>query len=195
MRPLARSRIGGIPAAVRELEDEALIAALANRVDFALDELVERLGSRVRGYVYRIVRDVGWSDDVTQEVFVRAYENAKSFDPQWSAAVWLLSIARNLSIDLLRREGVRADRDETVAVDAFASPAIASAEARELQRALDRALSSIPESFRSVFVLREQQGLAYEEIAQVLGISVKTVSSRLHRCRVELKKRLEGFLE
>jgi RNA polymerase sigma-70 factor (ECF subfamily) len=179
-----------------DVRDEQLLD-LASRGDAAaVDAFVARFGERVQGLLVRIVRDHAWADDLLQEVLVRALRDAHRFDDRWPMAVWLFRIARNLALDLLRREGRHRRRNDAAAArDAAAPAAVTTAEHREFQVALEDALQELPEAFRTVFLLRDGEGLSYEEIAAVLSISAKTVSSRLHRARQQLRALLQEHLE
>ena len=171
----------------------------------ALDELIARYGGRVKTYLAHLLRDPTWADDLTQEVFLRVYERANTYDPRWSFSVWLFRIARNLAVDLLRREKVHRRTVESVKEGVTPAPEgppsedtaspLQRLERRELNEQFQRALRRLPEVFRSVFVLKEIEGMSYEEIATVIGAPVKTVSSRLHRARGHLRRLLSPYLE
>lgn len=175
--------------------DPDLIEFLSKGEDEALEELVRRFGSRLTAFLDRIVRDDSWVDDLVQEVFVRVYVNVGRYDPRWTVTAWLFSIARNLAVDFLRREGRRRRNLPTVARDDIEASTSSAVEHREFHDQLDVAIRELPEAYGSVFLLRDREGLSYEEIGSTLGISVKTVSSRLHRARTQLKNRLAGYLQ
>lgn len=184
------------PSDWQHVPDDALLHRATNGEAAAVDAFVQRFGDRLCSFLVRIVRDHAWADDLVQEVFVRALHSAHHYDPAWPVAVWLFRIGRNLAIDLLRRENARHGRlgqlaDAPIGV---APSAVATAEHREFSVALEHALQQLPEAFRSVFLLRDGEGMAYEEIGNVLGISVKTVSSRLHRARQLLRGHLGEHL-
>ena len=182
-------------------EDSALLAALSGGDLSAMDTLVARHGSRIRSFLGRSVRDDALADDLTQEMFLRVFRKAHTFDPRYPARVWMLRIARNLVVDSSRRtktrRGAVSGLRETERVKRQGTPPgtpLRSLENRELQSQIDGALDRLAEPFRSVFVLREIEGLSYEDIADVLDTSVKTVSSRLHRARQKLRGLLSGYL-
>jgi len=173
----------------QHVADDVLLGCAARGDAAAIDAFVQRFGDRLCSFLVRIVRDHAWADDLVQEVFVRVLRDAHRYDPAWPVTVWLFRIGRNLALDLLRREGAHRGRlDQLASQPPGAAPAaVTTAEHREFQVALEAALQQLPETFRSVFLLRDGEGLAYEEIGAVLGISVKTVSSRLHRARQQLR--------
>lgn len=184
------------PSDFPQVPDDALLLRAKNGEAAAVDALVQRFGDRLCSFLVRIVRDHAWADDLVQEVFVRALHGAHRYDPTWPVSVWLFRIARNLAVDLLRRESAHQGRIDQLAEAPIgvAPAAVTTAEHREFQVALELALQQLPEAFRSVFLLRDGEGMAYEEIGNVLGISVKTVSSRLHRARQLLRGHLSEHL-
>ncbi len=176
--------------------DTDLMAELVAGDDRALDELIHRYGARVRTYLGFVVRDDAWADDLTQEVFIRVHDRARSYDPRWPVVVWLLRISRNLAIDLLRREEVRERAvDPRKLRQRRAAPTADVVERREFYSRLHSALAVLPEAFRSVFVLRELDNLSYEAIAAITNTSTKTVSTRLHRARARLRTLLAPYLD
>ncbi|MCK5943395.1 MAG: sigma-70 family RNA polymerase sigma factor [Planctomycetes bacterium] len=183
-------------AGLDEVDDGQLLDRASRGEAAAVDVFVDRFGDRLQSLLVRIVRDHAWADDLVQETIVRAMRDAHRFDDRFPLAVWLFRIARNLALDLLRREGRHRLRNARVAPrDAAAPAAITTVEHKEFQIALEGALQQLPEAFRTVFLLRDGEGLSYEEIAQVLTISPKTVSSRLHRARQQLRAHLQEHLE
>lgn len=188
------------------LLDAELMQLLVHGEDRALVPLVDRYGSRVRTYLGHVTRDGTWADDLTQEVFVRVYESAATYDPRFAFQVWIFRIARNLSVDLLRRQSTQrklkvaleervAEGERQAIRQRAASSPLQGLVDLEFAEHFERALKRLPEIFRSVFVLREVEGLSYEEIAEVVDASPKTVSTRLHRARLQLRKHLAPYLD
>ncbi len=191
LRPLGRG--------LQDVADDELMQRIADHGnDAALAEIVERFSPRVRGYLRHILGSDGWVDDVAQEVFVRVYEQASRYDKTFPLIVWLMRIARNLAIDLQRRLKVRSNAVEIArelhADDTAPSP-LDRLTRSEFHEQLCLALSQLPEAFRTVFVLKEMEQLSYEEIAAVVGVPAKTVSTRLHRARQRLRGLLAPYLE
>jgi RNA polymerase sigma-70 factor (ECF subfamily) len=188
------------------LHDAELMQLLVHGEDRALMPLVDRYGSRVRTYLGHVTRDGSWADDLTQEVFVRVFESATTFDPRFAFQVWIFRIARNLAVDLLRRQSTQrklvdameervAEGERQAIRSRAASSPLQGLVDVEFAEHFERALKRLPEIFRTVFVLREVEGLAYEEIAEVVDASPKTVSTRLHRARLQLRKLLAPYLD
>ncbi len=177
--------------------------AAAERAE-EFESLVRDHKDRIYGYVCRLTNDSPDAEDLTQEVFVRAYQSIHSFRRDAAVDTWLYRIATNLVIDRFRREkraprwvSVERDEDQAAlelpAVGRYSDPQ-ASAQLGELQRQVRLAVQALPEKLRSVVVLHDLEGLAYDEIARVLGCPLGTIKSRLFNARTALKRKLAGYL-
>ena len=163
----------------------------------AFEELVRTQQHRVYGLALRMLGNAAEAQDVAQEAFLRAHRGLADFRGDARLSTWLYSIVSRLCLNRLAGSERRLARhgDETLARLADASPRPDQAlERGELEEALHRAITELPEERRIVVVLRDVEGLAYEEIAEVLTLPVGTVRSRLHRARLDLKEKLERFL-
>jgi RNA polymerase sigma-70 factor, ECF subfamily len=172
----------------------------------AFGRLVEKHKSSVYGLCYRLVGTTDEARDAAQEAFVRAYTSIKDFDARQPFGAWVLRIARNHCIDLLRRrrpmlalvpENRGEDLDPGVApepADRFAIGGEQALQEREAQRDLDRAIASLPPRYREVIALFHVQHKSYAEIAAALGVPMGTVMTWLHRARKELKEKLAEHL-
>lgn len=178
--------------------DDELLARIRCGQGHVFDVLVARYGSRLHGFVTHLVGDRDTADDVVQEVFVRVLLRAHERDPNIRFAVWLFCVARRVALDLIRRRRIQ-DRVMNFVKRGFGrafetmSPSTA-VEMSEFEIALRGALEAIPEDQREVFLLREREGLSYEEIAEVVGVPAKTVSTRLTRARARLRELLADHL-
>ena len=151
---------------------------------------------RVFGLAYRFCGRVDEAEDLTQEVFVKVFQNLGRFEETDAAfSTWLMAIARNQAIDHYRRrreERVRRAQDPAI-LDAVSAPGegpigeVAQAERVQLVR---NGLRGLPVELREPLILCDLQGVAYEQIAGILGIPLGTVKSRINRGRLELAKRL-----
>ena len=186
-----------------DLPDDDLAQAVARGDLEAFDRLLDRYGSRVQRYLTRLTGDPHGAEDLTQEVFMKMFRGVSQRDPSRGFAVWLFRIAHNEAVDQRRRCAAR-DRAVAVATESTRtelrdgqfvghSP-LEQVQFGEARRALEGALATLPESFRNAFLLREAEGLSYEEIASVLAVSPKTVSTRIHRARQRLKDLLAVHL-
>jgi RNA polymerase sigma-70 factor, ECF subfamily len=182
----------------RLVPDEAELIRKAKRGDKeAFGVLVGRYQRRVVGVALAVVHNQDDALELAQETFVRAYENLSSFESRSSFSTWLYRIAANLAIDLRRREGrhsfVRGDEAESE-IDRLPSPigdSFAEFSRIELNHRLRSALDELTPEHRAVILLREVEGLGYEEISEVLQCPRGTVMSRLHYARNKLRSILK----
>ena len=174
----------------------------------AFNRLVSERAGDIYALLYRLTEDPEEARDLTQETFLQAFRSVAHFRGDSDLRTWLYRIAVNQARNRWRWWR-RRRRDVTVSLDA---PTDADSDAplssrlrdarsddpeeaalaRERERALVTALRALSRNYREVVVLRDIEGLSYEEVAAALGISVGTVKSRLSRGRLELRRRLEG---
>lgn len=180
----------------------------------AFDRLVEERSGDIYALLYRLTQDPEEARDLTQETFLQAFRNIAHFRGDADLRTWLYRIAVNQARNRWRW-WKRRRRDVTVSLDqsgssngddANSTPLSARlsdkearnpeqlALAREREQVLTVALRALSRAYREVVVLRDIEGLSYEEVATALEISVGTVKSRLSRGRLELRRRLEGSL-
>ncbi len=162
----------------------------------AFAELVRRHQQPVFRFCVRILKNAEDAEDIAQETFVQAYRNIGRFRPKAKFSTWLFTIARNLSLNLIRDEKrgrrimVSVD-DENAGVNLVADAArrpdrqAAGGETSELVRA---AIDKLMPAHKTIIVLRDLEGLSYDEIAEVMKCRAGTVKSRLSRARQHLKE-------
>jgi RNA polymerase sigma-70 factor (ECF subfamily) len=149
-----------------------------------------------------MVRSAEDAEDITQETFVRVFRALDRYDQARSFEAWLFTITTRLSIDLLRRRKVRpvsltrrdpeSDEEQTVDIeDTGLKPDEVTSHAEEERHAQDL-IDSLPPHYKIVVMLRHQQDLSYEEIAEALHLPLGTVKARIHRARALLKDRIGG---
>lgn len=173
----------------------------------AFAELLRRYQSHVDKILYHLAPD--WQDraDLAQEVWIRVYRNIKRLNDPVKFRGWLSRIATNLFYDELRkRKRVReplsldaprmlddGEMDWEIAADEPGPEEDLTT--REFYDRLRSAIAELPEVFRTTIVLREIEGLAYEEIAEITGVSLGTVKSRIARARQRLQVQLQSYLD
>jgi len=164
----------------------------------AFGHLVERYRSRLLTAVTRSVGQQSVAEDIVQEAFVRAFEAMSRFQGRSSFYTWLYRIAFNLVASKSRRERSRPNPGGPIPVDEVqASESMnprAQAEAEEQRQLIRQAISDLPEIFRLPLVLRDIEGMNYDQISEVLRLPTGTVKSRIHRARMELRDRLRDLL-
>ena len=162
----------------------------------AFEELVIAYQHRVFGVALRMLRSRGEAEEIAQEVFLRVHRAVGNFRGEAKLSTWLYAITSRLCLNRLasgERRMAREGEESLERLRADTDPA-AHAERGELEAALQRAITELPEERRVVVVLRDFEGLSYEEIAAALDLPLGTVRSRLHRARTDLKEKLERFL-
>lgn len=169
----------------------------------AFELLVERHQRAVIGTVARMLNNVDDAHDVAQQVFVRVWRSAPRYEPSAKFTTWLFTITRNLVFNEMRRR----NRKREVSIEAgeeehhhtIASPGReqpdAVAQQEELEKAIDAAIQSLPDKQRLAVSLRRFEDMPYEEICEVLGMSLSAVKSLIFRARNVLKEKLAGYLE
>lgn len=163
----------------------------------AFEELVRVHQHRVYGVALRMLGNPADAQDIAQEVFLRAHRALAAFRGESRLSTWLHSIAARLCLTRLGAGERRYERhgEETLERLTGNEPGPdRTLEQSELDEALHRAIAGLAEERRVVVVLRDVEGLSYEDIAEALGVPVGTVRSRLHRGRLDLKDKLERFL-
>ncbi|MDO8430792.1 MAG: sigma-70 family RNA polymerase sigma factor [Candidatus Binatus sp.] len=184
----------------RQDGDEAeLIDRARNGDSEAFGVLVERYQRRVVGVALAVVKNQDDAIELAQETFVRAFENLKNFESRSSFSTWLYRIAANLSIDFWRREGrhvILRGEDAQNEIDRLPSlqgDSFKAVSRSELSERLKKALEQLTPEHRAVILLREVEGLSYDEISETLQCPRGTVMSRLHYARNHLRAILQDL--
>lgn len=186
-----------------EESDEVLMVRVAEGDVEAYEQLYHRYKNRILTFVHRYVGDREWAEDLAQETFLKLYRNPRAFDPRNRFVTWLFTVARNLSIDFLRRKkpistltsGDGENESYTIEpADGQSEGPADSALTRELEENIQDTLMDLSDKLREVFILCAIQGLSYEEVAVIVGCPAKTVSSRLSRARKRFMKSFKPYL-
>ena len=190
-----------VGAALTLLGDEQLLAHAADGCKDALEELFRRYRLVAYRVAYRLLSNEADALDAVQDAFVKALTHLPSFQGRSSFKTWLLRVVSNAALDLGRQRG----RREALSMDALGpknreevEPLIMSEpglalERADLRRQLQTALGQLPAAQRQTFVLHAEAELSYREVAEVLGISIGTVMSRLYYARQKLRALLEHW--
>ena len=172
----------------------------------AFDQLVERYHSKIYGLTYNMTSNREDAEDLTQEIFVKAYEALPRFKGKSSFYTWLYRIGVNKTINYRKKR----NRKRALSLDSFdqdikmdeayhdltakGSP-LRSISLSELQKKLNEALQTLSEKHRTVVVMHDMQGIPHDEIAKVVGASVGTVRSRLFYARRQMQAELSEFVK
>lgn len=191
------------------LSDEELIAAVGRGDNRAFEDIVKRYKNRLINFIFQIIGDREASEDLTQEAFVRVYRHAHRFREGATFSTWVYTIASNLAKNELRNrarrpyfswgQGQKRDDDDDfdpllLSGDESQRPDKLNEE-RELKEVLLKAVGSLNPKYRTIFTLRDLQGLSYEDIANILEIPMGTVKSRVNRARLALKEAMQPYFD
>ena len=188
---------------VNATPDQTLIdQCLAGRRE-AFGQLVERYQHRLYHGLLHALGSAEDAQDIAQEAFVHAFEKLASFKGEAAFYSWLFRIALNASVSARRKTrrmsaSVETRRDESGLEPTDENPASEPSYAMDVsdrQRLVRQALSELSEEFRTALVLKEMDGMSYEEIAEVIAVPLGTVRSRIHRARLELRAKLSMLLK
>jgi len=184
--------------------DNTLVSAYLEGNEFAFEVLVKRYQDRLVNYIGGIVHDHDRAVDLCQEAFIRVFRNAHRYRGKYQFSTWLYRIATNLAIDEIRRRQrkgrfrfqnfldlLQSEEQELPLPDTRHCPERAL-DKKEKSERLQVAIDSLSEKYKLAFILKEVQGLSYEETGQVLNISLGTVKSRIHRAKMLLREKLTG---
>jgi RNA polymerase sigma-70 factor (ECF subfamily) len=188
----------------REAEEDRALIAKAQAGDMAaFRRLVERHQRRAFALALTLVRDENDARELVQEAFLRVFKSLEGFQGTSSFFTWLYRIVTNLSIDLMRKPGRQATNLEDARIGSeeaadldfsllgrYGGDPMDAVRRREIGGRLQEALEGLPTYHRAVIVLREVDGLSYEEMAQVMGVSKGTIMSRLFHARQKLQRAL-----
>lgn len=184
-------------------ESARLMLRVKDGDDRAFEELVCLHQNAVIGTVARMLGSVDDAHDIAQQVFLRVWKSAPRYEPTAKFTTWLFTITRNLVFNETRRRSRRREVSLEPETDEEPPRQFASlttpgpdeqAQQDELERALDRAIAALPEKQRLAVVLRRHQELPYEQLCDILGMSLPAVKSLLFRARNELRKALAAYL-
>jgi RNA polymerase sigma-70 factor (ECF subfamily) len=186
-----------------ESETSAIARGLRRRDPDLLDRLIEQYQHRLLRYLVYLSGNRELAEDLFQETWIRVLERGHQYDGKHEFSTWLYAVARNLTIDYLRKksplsldginDGLMEDEDRAPLEPADTRPlAWEVVQQREQAERINAALVSIPAEYREAVVLRFQEGLALDEIATVTGARLGTVKSRLYRGLNLLMSRLKG---
>lgn len=186
--------------------DAALMLQVRDGDRTAFETLVEKYKQPVVNLVARTIGDFTEAEDIAQHVFVQVYKSAHRYEVTAKFSTWLFTIARNLSLNEIRRRSRhRADSlDETFADDDV-NPMRQAPDLQttgptehllrdELEAKVEEAIADLPEKQRTALLMCRHEEFSYEEIARVVGCSLSATKSLIHRARETLKERLKPYL-
>jgi RNA polymerase sigma-70 factor (ECF subfamily) len=183
--------------------DEELISRFQSGDAYAFDLLVRRYKDPLLNFIYRFLGDLVEAEDIVQETFFRVYKNKHYYKEVAKFSTWIYTIAGNLAKTELRRRKRRkvfSIHKETATEKELELPDLKSDPEKEVntvvtEKIIQKAITSLPQKFRQVIVLRDIQGFSYEEISSIIKVPLGTVKSRVNRARLKLQEDLSFLLE
>jgi RNA polymerase sigma-70 factor (ECF subfamily) len=194
------------PADEANAQDLRWMAEIKNGDTGALQALIECHQHRIIGTVAKMLGDESDAEDIAQQVFIRVWKNAGRYEPTAKFTTWLYKITRNLVFNELRRRKRHpaqsldrpfdADDERPLqAPDPHAKTPDRTLLDDEMQAAIQSAIDELPETQRLAVILRRYDDISYEEIGEILDLTVPAVKSVLFRARTELREKLRKYLE
>jgi len=188
----------------KEIPSEDLMARIAKGDTDAFEILVNRHQTSVLNLIYRFIGDRTQAKDLAQEVFLRVWQAAKSYEPKAKFTTWIYCITANLCLNELKSarrkklfQFLRSDADNEIHGEKDFPDGSPSPEdlllAKERSHQITKALQNLPENQRMAVILKRYDDLSYEEIARVMGCSVPAVESLLVRAKRTLKEKLAPY--
>lgn len=186
------------------LSDHDLVVRAQKGSEKAYRELLDRYQRPVFSLIYRMVRDREQAEDLSQETFVRVFNNIDRYDPAYKFSSWIFKIATNLTIDWMRKKevptvSIDGSRYATTSDEIEASTITVESRdetpeelliARELGNEIERAIARLRPEYKTAILLRHVEDRPYEEIAQLMSLPLGTVKTYIHRGRKELQEML-----
>jgi len=188
----------------RSPTDEELLKLVHDGDTVAFDVIVKRYKMRLINFVFRFVRDRDLAEEIVQETFLRVFRERKNYERISNFSTWIFTIAGNLAKSELRRRKrwrfFSIDQQDNDEGAEFEIPDVSQlpdrmAHDRMIDRAVQDAISSLSSKYKEAVILRDIQGFAYEEIAEIIGCPVGTVKSRVNRARIRLQEQLKEWID
>ena len=180
---------------LRAMGDSEVVSSFLAGEERAFEELVSRYQVRLLNFIYRTIGDRDRAEDLVQEVFIRVYRHIARFDRSKKFSTWIYTIASNLAKNELRNrsrsplvlfQAIKAkfeDEDRPLQFEDLHTRPDDLFRKRHLREMVEASVAQLPAHHREVFELRELEGKSYEEIAEITGVNLGTVKSRLNRAR------------
>lgn len=180
-----------------KITDKELFARVASDDERAFAMFIERYKSRLYNFVFRIISEKETAEDILQDTFLRVYNQRKNYSPDFALSTWVYTIALNLVRSELRKRKLRKylsldflKEESDVELADMGNP-----EPGQLKPLLEKAINTLPEEYRTAFILCDIERLPYHEIAEIMRVPVGTVKSRINRARSMLREKLLPFKE
>lgn len=192
-------------ASAKNYSDEDLMEYFQNGNDAAFNELVNRYQARLHNFLFRYTKDHQDCEDLVQETFLRVHKSKHSYERIAKFSTWMYTIALNLAKSLykkkqrmhqvsIHKDESNPDDQELHIEDSHILPDEILHEKLCMEQ-LEKALMALPDEFREVVMLRDLQQLSYEEVAEISGVPMGTVKSRINRGRAQIQHLLKNYVQ
>ena len=177
-----------------DLSDKQLIINYLGGDNNSLDILVERYLKYIYNFVYKNVGDQASAEDITQEVFIKVWKNIRKFDQKKSFKPWIFQIAKNTSVDFLRKKKAipfsrfENEKGQNILIENIVAKPLSLLESFDNKRTLAVALSGLTIDERKLINLRHNDGMSFKEISEVFKKPINTIKSRYRRIVMGLRK-------
>jgi RNA polymerase sigma-70 factor (ECF subfamily) len=185
-----------------KLSDAALVISIKNGDEQALEEVVKRYSNKVYNLAYHLTRDTSAAEEIMQDVFLTVISKIHTLENEAYFSTWLYRVTTNTAFGFLRKEKKFFDQTSVEDIDQEKSSIYDWSTlpddillSEESSAVLRNSIDSLPESMRTVVIMKDVDGFKNEEIAQSLGLSVPAVKSRLHRGRLILRETLSDYFK
>ena len=186
------------------VSDEILIEKVKSSDNSAFEKLVKKYEKKIYNLAFRLTGKSEDASDILQETFLKAYHSLGDFRGEANFSTWLYRIALNIALMKKRKEKGKIfepiesklftpEGELTKEIPDWSNNPEAEIENKELRKILTETLSSLPDDYRTVLILRDIQGLSNKEVSEILKISIPAVKSRLHRARLFLRDRISKY--
>ncbi len=181
--------------------DKELLYGLVNGDLDAFDIIVNRYKNRLLNFVFRFVKDRDVSEDIVQETFLRVFRKHRDYKAIANFSTWIFTIAGNLAKSELRRrkrwrflsiDAINDDEDKQFELPDTGMKPDRAAAVRMLDKNVKESIDSLQTKYKEALILRDIQGMSYNQIAGIIGVPVGTIKSRVNRARLKLQKKLKG---
>lgn len=182
------------------IPDKDLLLDLVNGDTEAFNILVDRYKNRLLNFVYRFVKDYDVAEDIVQETFLRVFRKRRDYKAIANFSTWIFTIAGNLAKSELRRRkrwrflSIDATDEEEKSFD-IQDPGMRPdriTAVRMLNESVQDSIDKLQSKYKEALILRDIEGMSYQQIAEIIGVPVGTVKSRVNRARLKLQKKLKG---
>ena len=200
---------GGKPPALADPPDEVLVARARNKDVAAFEELLGRYEDKLYRLAMRFVRNENDAQEILQDVFLSAWRNLPGFEGRAQFGSWMYRVPVNAALMFLRARNrhpeVMLDDIEHAALNKAAEQSVHGSsedwsqrpdeqlQSEELRRHIQEAVDALPDGLRTVFLVRDVEGMSTEETADMLGLSLPAVKTRLHRARLALREAIGHY--